>query len=189
MNLNRPFNKPLVKFNSCVFESIPFLTIIVSQIYIQMKQTYIVIATALLSLIAFGSQAQEVKELKKEVRKEVNLQEENGVKTLTITTTENGVITEEVYKGEAAEAKMAEFETKEGEVREEVNVIENNGEKTVTVTKTVNGETTVEVFTGADADAKLKEMELGSSKETSPKKLDVKLEKREFPKTEPVKKN
>ena len=91
-----------------------------------MKQTYTFIATAVLSLMAFGSQAQEVKEVKKEIRKEVNLQEENGEKTLTITTTENGKVTEEVYKGEAAEAKLAEFETKEGEVREEVNVIENN---------------------------------------------------------------
>jgi len=154
-----------------------------------MKQTYTFIATAVLSLMTFVSQAQEVKEVKKEIRKEVNLQEENGEKTLTITTTENGKVTEEVYKGEAAEAKLAEFETREGEVREEVNVIDNNGEKTVTITRTVNGETTVEVFTGAEADAKLKELELDNSKETSPKKLDVKLEKREFPKTEPVKKN
>ena len=154
-----------------------------------MKQTYTYLATALLSLMAFGSQAQEVKELKKEVRKEVNLQEENGVKTLTITTTENGVVTEEVYKGEAAEAKMAEFETKEGEVREEVNVIENNGEKTVTITKTVNGETTVQVFTGAEADAKLKEMELETPKAASPKRTEVKMERREIQKIEPVKKN
>lgn len=184
-------NKPLNNFNTCSLRATSFLVIIVSQIYIQMKQTYIVIATALLSLIAFGSQAQEVKELKKEVRKEVNLQEENGVKTLTITTTENGVITEEVYKGEAAEAKMAEFETKEGEVREEVNVIENNGEKTVTVTKTVNGETTIEVLTGAEADAKLKEMDLGTPQTISPnpKRTEVKMERREIQKTEPVKKN
>ena len=63
-----------------------------------MKQTYTFIATAVLSLMAFGSQAQEVKEVKKEIRKEVNLQEENGQKTLTITTTENGKVTEEVYK-------------------------------------------------------------------------------------------
>lgn len=154
-----------------------------------MKQTYSYLATALLSLIAFGSQAQEVKEVKKEIRKEVNLKEENGEKTLVITTTENGVLTEEVYKGEAAEAKMAEFETKEGEVREEVNVIENNGEKTVTVTKTVNGETTVEVFTGTEADAKLKEMDLGTPKKTSPKRSEVKMEKREIQKLEPVKKN
>ena len=154
-----------------------------------MKQTYSYLATALLSLMVFGTQAQEVKEVKKEIRKEVNLKEENGEKTLVITTTENGVLTEEVYKGEAAEAKMAEFETKEGEVREEVNVIENNGEKTLTVTKTVNGETTVEVFTGTEADAKLKEMDLGTPKKTSPKRSEVKMEKREIQKLEPVKKN
>ena len=178
--------KPLNNFNTCTLEATSFLVIIVFQNYIKMKQTYIVIATALLSLIAFGSQAQEVKEVKKEIRKEVN-----GEKTLVITTTENGVLTEEVYKGEAAEAKMAEFETKEGEVREEVNVIENNGEKTVTVTKTVNGETTIEVLTGAEADAKLKEMDLGTPQTISPnpKRTEVKMERREIQKTEPVKKN
>ncbi|MEN9440305.1 MAG: hypothetical protein RLZ33_381 [Bacteroidota bacterium] len=183
--------KPLNNFNTCSLRATSFLVIIVFQNYIKMKQTYIVIATALLSLIAFGSQAQEVKEVKKEIRKEVNLKEENGEKTLVITTTENGVLTEEVYKGEAAEAKMAEFETKEGEVREEVNVIENNGEKTVTVTKTVNGETTIEVLTGAEADAKLKEMDLGTPQTMSPnpKRTEVKMEKREIQKIEPVKKN
>lgn len=153
-----------------------------------MKQTYTFIATAVLSLMAFGSQAQEVKEVKKEIRKEVNLQEENGQKTLTITTTENGKVTEEVYKGEAAEAKMAEFETKEGEVREEVNVIENNGEKTVTITKTVNGQTTVEVLTGAEADAKLKEMNMQTN-EARPQKEGMKIEKQQIRKIESIKKN
>lgn len=153
-----------------------------------MKQTYTFIATAVLSLMAFGSQAQQVKEVKKEIRKEVNLQEENGEKTLTITTTENGKVTEEVYKGEAAEAKLAEFETKEGEVREEVNVIENNGEKTVTITKTVNGQTTVEVLTGAEADAKLKEMNLQTN-EARPQKEGMKIEKQQIRKIEPIKKN
>ena len=153
-----------------------------------MKQTYTYIATAVLSLMAFGSQAQEVKEVKKEIRKEVNLQEENGQKTLTITTTENGKVTEEVYKGEAAEAKMAEFETKEGEVREEVNVIENNGEKTVTITKTVNGQTTVEVLTGAEADAKLKEMNMQTN-EARPQKEGMKIEKQQIRKIESIKKN
>lgn len=154
-----------------------------------MKQTFTYIATALLSLIAFGSQAQEVKELKKEIRKEVNLQVENGVKTVTITTTENGVVTEEIYAGEAAEAKLAEFESQTGEVREEVNVIENNGEKTVTITKTVNGETTVEVYTGAEADSKLKEMNVEPTKVARPQKEAMKMEKQEIRKIETIKKN
>lgn len=180
--------KQLNNFNTCTLEATSFLFIIVFQNYIHMKQTYTYIATALLSLIAFGSQAQEMKEVKKEIRKEVNLKEENGEKTLTITTTENGKVTEEVYKGEAAEAKMAEFETKEGEVREEVNVIENNGEKTVTVTKTVNGETTVEVLTGAEADAKLKEMDLQVPPKDKPNKEVMKVQKTEIQKMQ-TKKN
>lgn len=154
-----------------------------------MKQTYTFIATAVLSLMVFGSQAQEVKEVKKEIRKEVNLQEENGEKTLTITTTENGKVTEEVYKGEAAEAKLAEFETKEGEVREEVNVIENNGEKTVTITKTVNGETTVEVLTGAEADAKMKELNLQEPPKAQPKRESTKIPVQGIKKVNPPKTN
>lgn len=153
-----------------------------------MKKTYTFIAAALFSLIAVGSHAQEVKEVRKEVRKEVNLKEENGEKTLTITTTENGKVTEEVYKGEAAEAKMAEFEPQAVEVREEVNVIENNGEKTVTVTKTVNGETTVDVLTGAEADAKLKEMDLQATPKTKPNKEIMKIQKTEIQKIQ-TKKN
>ena len=153
-----------------------------------MKKTYTFISAALFSLIAVGSHAQEVKEVRKEVRKEVNLKEENGEKTLTITTTENGKVTEEVYKGEAAEAKMAEFEPQAVEVREEVNVIENNGEKTVTVTKTVNGETTVDVLTGAEADAKLKEMDLQATPKTKPNKEIMKIQKTEIQKIQ-TKKN
>jgi hypothetical protein len=153
-----------------------------------MKKTYTFITAALFSLIAIGSQAQEVKEVKKEIRKEVNLKEENGEKTLTVSTTENGKVTEEVYKGEAAEAKMVEFEPQAGEVREEVNVIENNGEKTVTVTKTVNGETTVEVLTGAEADAKLKEMDLQLPRTNKPNKEVMKIQKTEIQKI-PTKKN
>jgi hypothetical protein len=50
---------------------------------------------------------------KKEIRKEVKMIEENGEKVLTISTTQNGVTTEEIYKGEAAEKKMAEIEKEE----------------------------------------------------------------------------
>jgi len=48
-----------------------------------------------------------------EIRKEVKMIEEKGEKVLTITTTENGVTKEEIFKGAAAEKKMAELEKEE----------------------------------------------------------------------------
>lgn len=110
---------------------------------------------ALSTSIAFG-QAQE------ELRKEVRLEDENGVKTLYITTTSNGTTVEEVYTGEQAEAKLAELmEGRKGDegVTKEVEVTEANGEKVVTIITSTNGKMRTEVYTGADADAKLKELE------------------------------
>ncbi|MCB0401792.1 MAG: hypothetical protein KDD41_06895, partial [Flavobacteriales bacterium] len=46
----------------------------------------------------------------KQVKKEVQLEDENGVKTLTIKTTSDGNVTTEVYTGAEADAKIAEFE-------------------------------------------------------------------------------
>jgi len=110
---------------------------------------------ALSASIAFG-QAQE------DLRKEVRLEDENGVKTLYIATTENGTTTEEVFTGEQAEVKLAELmdgrDAQEG-VTKEVEVTEENGEKTVTITTSTQGKIRTEVYTGVDADAKLKELE------------------------------
>jgi hypothetical protein len=51
-----------------------------------------------------------LKEEGKEVRKEVNYEEVNGEKILTIVTTENGVTSTEVYKGAEAELKLKEIQ-------------------------------------------------------------------------------
>ena len=48
-------------------------------------------------------------EEKQELRKEVRIEENNGVKTMTITTSENGEVSEEVFEGEEAEAKLQEM--------------------------------------------------------------------------------
>ena len=67
--------------------------------------------TVLLAVFAFVTVANQVSaQTSKEVRKEVNLEEENGVKTLTITTTTDGNTSTEVYTGAEADAKVAEFE-------------------------------------------------------------------------------
>lgn len=61
-------------------------------------------------LLAITSESKAQKATSKEIKKEVNLEEENGEKVLTIKTTENGVTKTEVYKGADADAKLAEFE-------------------------------------------------------------------------------
>lgn len=101
---------------------------------------------------------------KEEIRKEVRMEEENGVKTLHIITTVNGVTTEEVITGDAADARLAEEMDGRGmeeEVRKEVEVTEVNGEMVVTIITSTQGKIRTEVFTGEDAKAKLKELEEG----------------------------
>lgn len=101
------------------------------------------------TVISIGqSLAQEKQVVKKEIRKEVKMEEEKGVKTLTIRTTENGTESVEVYKGEEAEKKMTELETQHGkgsEIKEERTIEEINGQRVVRVNKTVDGETIEEV--------------------------------------------
>jgi hypothetical protein len=73
---------------------------------------------------------------------------ENGVKTLTIRTSENGTESVEVYKGAEADKKMAELGSQHGkgsEVKEEVTIDEVNGQQVIRVKKTVDGQTTEEI--------------------------------------------
>jgi len=104
------------------------------------------------------------------IQKEVEVEEVNGIKTVTISTIENGVETKEVFVGEEAERKLAELEGKKDVISEEVNeesvekkvevtIDENTKEKSVVITTTVNGEETVERYEGEEAEAKLKELE------------------------------
>lgn len=70
-----------------------------------MKKLTVIVAAFLIAACANETKAQT----SKEVRKEVNLEDNNGMKVLTITTTENGNTTTEVYKGAEADAKIQEF--------------------------------------------------------------------------------
>jgi hypothetical protein len=132
--------------------------------------------------------AQPAQKEKKEVIKNVEVQEVNGEKVMTITTTENGVQTQEVVKGAEAEQRMQEFPLKEegNEVRKEVNYEEVNGEKVLTIMTTENGVTTTEVYKGAEAELKLKEIQEGVDPAAAKKK---ELQQMRFNKTEVQRKN
>ncbi len=116
--------------------------------------------------------AQPAQKEKKEVTKKVEVQEVNGEKVMTITTTENGVQTQEVVTGAEAEQRMNEFPLKEegNEVRKEVNYEEVNGEKVLTIVTIENGVTSTEVYKGAEAELKLKEIQEGGDPAAAKKK-------------------
>ena len=61
-------------------------------------------------------------EKKQEIRKEVKVEEENGIKVMTIVTTENGKTKTETYKGAEAEAKLKEMEAKQSGTKRTVKV-------------------------------------------------------------------
>ena len=143
--------------------------------------------TALVGFVLIASSplfAQPAQKEKKEVIKKVEVQEVNGEKVMTITTTENGVQTQEVVRGAEAEQRMNEFPLKEegNEVRKEVNYEEVNGEKVLTIMTTENGVTTTEVYKGAEAELKLKEIQEGGDPASAKKKelQKVKLNKTEI---------
>jgi len=143
-----------------------------------MKNLYKYSGIVILGMISFNSLGQVNTEVNKQVKKEVKMEDVNGEKTLTIDTEENGVKTQEVYKGEAAEAKLAEMQTSNAVVEEQVQEqakIENvNGVKTMTITKTENGVTSTEVLTGEAADAKQKELEGNTPPQQKPMKSSLK---------------
>lgn len=148
-----------------------------------------IIALTGLALIASAPLfAQPVQKEKKEVIKNVEVQEVNGEKVMTITTTENGVQTQEVVRGAEAEQRMQEFPLKEegNEVRKEVNYEEVNGEKVLTIVTTENGVTSTEVYKGAEAELKLKEIQEGGDSAAAKKK---ELQNIRFNKTEVQRKN
>ena len=132
--------------------------------------------------------AQPVQKEKKEVIKKVEVQEVNGEKVMTITTTENGAQTQEVHTGAEAEQRLNEFPLKEegNEVRKEVNYEEVNGEKVLTIVTTENGVTSTEVYKGAEAELKLKEIQEGGDPAAAKKK---ELQKIKINKTEINRKN
>lgn len=151
-----------------------------------MKLLYKSIAIAVFGLFSLNANAQVKKEVKQEVRKEVKIEESKGEKVLTITTDENGNVTEEIYKGEAADKKMAEM--REGSsietTTEDIKVEEVNGEKIVTVTKRTNDKETIEVLKGEATDAKLKETESSNKALGKPTPIKSSVKKVEVKKVE-----
>lgn len=74
-----------------------------------MKKLSLLVATIALFTISNQVSAQSAK---KTVKQEITLEEENGVKTLKIVTTEKAGTKTEMYKGADADAKIAEIEKK-----------------------------------------------------------------------------
>ena len=156
-----------------------------------MKTKSLLLATLSICLItgsAFGQERAEVKKevktVKKEIRKEVRMEEDGGVRTLTISTDENGVKSEEIYTGYEAEMKMAEIAPETGssnevEQRVMVKVDEQANDKKVTITKTSNGKEIIEVYEGEEAEAKLKELETETGTEFSGGDKNIVVKKKE----------
>lgn len=69
----------------------------------------ITLSMIVFALIAISSQANAQTE--KEIRKEIKVEDNNGIKTLTISTTEDGKTNTEVFEGAEADKKIAEFKT------------------------------------------------------------------------------
>lgn len=144
----------------------------------------VALTLCVLSCSAFGQEQTGVKKEKRSITKEVRIEEENGVKTLKISTDENGIKTEEIFIGEAADKKMAEMlpemnSSKEIEQRVDVRVDKIGNDKKVTITKSSNGEETVNVFEGEAADQKLKELENETGTDFSGEEKRIVVEKKE----------
>lgn len=139
-----------------------------------MKKTSLILGTLLALGIFTNCQAQTSKTTRKEISKEISVEDENGVKRVIIKSTEDGKTTVETFTGKEAEAKLKELEELEeledpaseentaavvGDIIIDVNMEEVNGVKTLTVKRTENGKTATETYTGAEAETKLKELE------------------------------
>ncbi len=115
----------------------------------------------MITAVSFGQQ-KEVQ--KREIKKEVEMTEDNGQKKLVIKTDENGKVTEEVYVGEEADKKLEELKGEHKELKAdqktvEVKMEEVNGKKKLTVIENNGGVKTEEIYVGEEADIKLKELE------------------------------
>lgn len=99
-----------------------------------MKKIITVLSVFALAFTFNSANAQTEK--KQEIRKEVKVNEVNGEKVMTITTTENGKTKTETYKGAEAEAKLKEMEAKESGTKRTMKV-HPDGRKEVRVEKHV----------------------------------------------------
>lgn len=113
---------------------------------------------ASISLFTFVACAQQEQKAQKEIR----MEDENGEKTLYITTTSANEVTEEVYKGEAAEEKLQEIMADDiagDKMKKEIEVLKENGQTKVVIRTIEGGKITEEEYIGEEADKKLKELE------------------------------
>ncbi|MDF1673368.1 MAG: hypothetical protein P1U41_07665 [Vicingaceae bacterium] len=99
-----------------------------------MKKATLIITVLSLILISNSTSAQTA--TSKEIKKEVNLEDVNGEKVLTIKTTEGTSTKTEVYKGDKAVAKLAELE-KEKSGTTKTMVMGKDGKKHLKVEKRV----------------------------------------------------
>lgn len=142
--------------------------------------------TGLLALMVTTACAQEKESDKREIRKEVEMTNENGVKKLVIKTEENGTVTEEVYEGDEADKKLAELQSAHKDLKEdqetiEVKMEEVDGTKKLTVIKRKGDQVEEEVYEGEAAEKKLKELE-GSEPVSKPKEEKVYIKKQRIEK-------
>ena len=125
-----------------------------------MRSEILLVSFLIAGGIASAQVNSEKQVVKNEVKKEVSIEEVDGVKTIMIHTSTNGVETMEVYKGEEAEEKIAAMNVESGAIVEErVYVEENNGVKTLRIERIENGISSVVYYKGEEADRKLQEME------------------------------
>lgn len=88
------------------------------------------------SALIFSNEVSAQAATSKEVKKEVNVEENNGEKVVTIKTTENGKTTTEVFKGEEADAKLAEMKNEKSGTKKTIKM-DDNGKKALLVEKKV----------------------------------------------------
>lgn len=96
----------------------------------------ITLGLTIFALIVITSQASAQTEITKEIRKEVTIEDKNGVKTLSIETTENGRSTSEIYTGAEADKKIAELEKQQSGTTKTM-VIDDNGEQQLKIEKKI----------------------------------------------------
>lgn len=146
-----------------------------------MIKTLTIGAFIFVSALTMNASAQEKTSI--EVKKEAIIQEENGEMKLIIRTSTGTMSSDEVYTGEEAKAKLAEFEngsTSEvvtsNEISEEISIKEVDGQRELRI-KTIDGDVVKEeVYIGAEAEAKIKELE----QTRTFKATETKVEKRKI---------
>lgn len=125
-----------------------------------MKTVTMIIAGLFITTLSMNSFGQKKG---KEIKKEIRMEDNNGKRVLTIITTEDGNVMEEVYEGRAADEKMKELQSdKSMELKEESQEVriemDKNGQNKLTIKTTKNGQEMEEVYIGQKADQKMKEL-------------------------------